>query len=122
VVHVASGGAALEGDCIRAGDFVTRWISSSRPVVRLDRPLLILPAMNIQGSDCWRNSCNQLQLGLVQNWGCQCVPDIFAPVVGPGGRGVRWILKLAVAGEEGAGVDIMEISKRGDLAISPNWD
>ena len=53
--------------------------------------------------------------GLVQNWGCQCVPDIFAPVVGPGGRGVRWILKLAVAGDEGACVDIMEISKPDDL-------
>jgi hypothetical protein len=59
-------------------------------------------------------------MGLVQNWGCKCVPDIIAPVVGPGGRGVRWILTLAVSGDEGACVDIMEISKAGDLSDIAN--
>ena len=71
-----------------------------------------LPSCGSWWSVCSRRSPNW---GLVQNWGCQCVPDIFAPVVGPGGRGVRWILKLAVAGDEGACVDIMEVSKPDDL-------
>ena len=39
-------------------------------------------------------------VGLVQNWGCQCVPDIFAPVLGPGvGRGVDF----EVGGSRGRG-------------------
>jgi hypothetical protein len=38
--------------------------------------------------------------GLVQNWGCQCVPDIFAPVLGLGvGRGVDF----EVGGSRGRG-------------------
>jgi hypothetical protein len=52
--------------------------------------------------------------GLVQNWGCQCVPDIFAPVLGPGaGRGVDF----EVGGSWGRGSlrGIMEISKPDDL-------
>ena len=60
------------------------------------------------------------QHGLVQTWGCQCVSDIFAPVVRPGGRGVRWILKLAVAGDEGACVEVMEVSKPDDLSDIAN--
>ena len=39
-------------------------------------------------------------LGLLQNWGCQCVPDIFAPVLGPGvGRG----MDFEVGGSPGRG-------------------
>jgi hypothetical protein len=38
--------------------------------------------------------------GLVQNWGCPCAPDIFAPVLGPGvGRGVDF----EVGGSRGRG-------------------
>jgi hypothetical protein len=38
--------------------------------------------------------------GLVQNSGCQCVPGIFAPVLGPGvGRGVDF----EVGGSRGRG-------------------
>jgi Rhodopirellula transposase DDE domain len=39
-------------------------------------------------------------VGLVQNWGCQRMPDIFAPVLGPGvGRGVDF----EVGGSRGRG-------------------
>jgi hypothetical protein len=36
-----------------------------------------------------RQALTPLMVGLVHNWGCQCAPDILAPVLGPGvGRGV----------------------------------
>jgi CRP/FNR family cyclic AMP-dependent transcriptional regulator len=53
--------------------------------VRLARQVLYLAGRG------GRRSEHGLRLagGLVQNWGCQCMPDIFAPVLGTGvGRGV----------------------------------
>jgi hypothetical protein len=42
------------------------------------------------------------------------MPDIFAPVLGPGvGRGVDF--EVEAAGDEGPSVDIMEISRPDDL-------
>jgi hypothetical protein len=57
--------------------------------------------------------------GPPRNWGWECVPGIFAPVLGPG-VGVEWILRLAAAGGEGPCVDIMEISKPDDLGDIAN--
>jgi hypothetical protein len=50
--------------------------------------------------------------------GLECVPD--PPVLGPGG--VKWILRLAAAGGEGACVDIVEISKSDDLGVIADLD
>jgi hypothetical protein len=66
----------------------------------------------------WPERCNAL-VEPVQNWGFRCVPDIFAPVVGPG-VGHGWILKLAAAGDAGPCVNIMEISRPGDLGDIAN--
>jgi hypothetical protein len=57
--------------------------------------------------------------GPPRNWGWECKPGIFAPVLGPGWD-VGWILRLAVAGGEGPCVDIMEISKPDDLGDIAN--
>src|SRR5580693_5027182 len=45
---------------------------------------------------------------------------IFSPLFVDRGWGVKWILKLAVAGEEGACVDILEISKPDELSDIAN--